>query len=1511
MNPRARKPNGRANQRLLALVGVALLGLAILAIVFLRGYLRPSSHGQRPPRSATAPPGTTRSKSSAPTTGSSVLARRALAMADEQAAGAGARLFPLRVVWADSGEGVAATSVTAILYENGEQTIGDTVCADAAGSAAVSLPAGARVVALEPHHPFVAFVSQQVITPPATSALIRVQRGSAVFGRVVYEDGRPAAGARVRLPDGHEDRRPEATAAGDGVYELVGVGGAYAHIAASLGPFISEIDDDRPAFIKLAPGQRCGPHDLVLHRGLNLTGVVRSQETGKPIPGARVAVDERDPVTADAHGAYRAEGLPIKRIQLGAYTPDYADRQVLFQMIGGAAANTCDLALEPGGVVHVLVTDEKLAPIENARIGVKSGAASLAKRHKGLRTDAKGEAEVEGVSLSERFYITASARDYSRDKAPVFAPGARTANLVFVMEPFERPVERDTENPKERIAFAGRVTDASGAPIAGATVAWGHLRQPTGAREVKTDDAGEYRWEDSIDAAILTENVFRSHVLLATAKGYAPAWELGPKPGTPDHPRVVDFTLEQGHWIAGAVVDGRGDPVPGVQVIVALNPKNPQSNMFPVLKSCADVRTDGQGRFRIDDLPQTAISVTLKAKGWTDTKKDDMALDQETRIVMKDGGVIRGRVVEEESEAPVTAFTVKLAAVGGGVYKLEREELRFNSPEGRFTCYDLEWNRSYKVTVTADGFVPCAAKTMRADSQDQSTDIIFKASKGLPLAGTVLDAATKAPIQGAGISYNLSGAIQRVVTDKDGAFAFQEGTERGVIAVEASGYAGLTIQPDERSKYGTERSLRIELKRGGVIQGTVTHGGAPATLVEARAHLVDRGGEGSGDFESRDAILGANGGFRIGNLPAGNYILEVKGHDMPFDLLSKRPVVLAEGEEKTVDVECPIGEAVLSGRVLLDQAPFPEAVVVLRNFSDQDSLKAQVQTDSDGAYRIEKLPEGEYRVSATCAALSGERIGREDDFMVRGQTQHDFLLFQKHKVTATIVFDFESQDAEAPRVQSAILSLDRDAAAQEEAGAAAGGEIDDTAGCSQASDNELSFTGRFKGLYDLFLSCEIGQNRTRRIRVPDPVLLDNLAADQDLGEIRVSALPDGGLAGQVFDVSGTPIAGARVSLNSTDEEEGHVADAASDSDGYYEIPWLEAGEYLATVRKDIPLNDGRTRTASLTETVRVDGPTAHDFILLNMGKVVARFVLSPRNSDVSLADFASARIVSVDAAPQAQGRTPDPLQLDRECSSNIQDGQVVFDGRFLGEYVLSVEYKGPMNTWVRIPGTRSLDNVEADQDLGVIIIPPLGFVRVLTRIEQPIDTSRQGLGDGVIAAAPLRPAPEEAGGPSPAQLDGMTFDLKEDDQIVGPFAQGAYRLTVLTLTHKSDPAAADVIVTARQMPTVSFVLRPQGILLGRMELDGAREGDIPDRVILAGPDGVRTLIPDRSLDFEHMNLVDLQQMSDGEWFIFLDLPSGVYQLRIEADGYQPYVGEHVIKAGDPRSDPLEIHLKRQ
>jgi CBS domain-containing protein len=369
-------------------------------------------------------------------------------------------------------------------------------------------------------------------------------------------------------------------------------------------------------------------------------------------------------------------------------------------------------------------------------------------------TDAKGTYEFKGVPLCYCLKdVTASAKGYEAQTQAV-GVGAYTV-VDFALVPDDGGGDETTA------VLTGTVTDAdTGEPIEDARMT---LTYHDVSRKGLTDADGVYRFED-VPACFCLKNIS------ASKDGYIDqSKEVGVSGVT-----VVDFALmieelePDTGTIVGTVTDlNNGEPLEGVLI---------ELTYHDVLRTAY---TDADGRYSFDQVPECRCLKTVKA-----------SLEHfrpESQDVSVHGVTVADfALMIEEQEPPIGSLTgtVTDAATGepieGALVTLEYHDVSrtaVTDADGWFEFAEVDICRCMKALFASkDGYETWSE--MVAIDGDTVMDIALEPVDGPDdpntgtLKGTVTDAATGEPIEGATVTLEYHGIVRIATTDPEGQYAF-------------------------------------------------------------------------------------------------------------------------------------------------------------------------------------------------------------------------------------------------------------------------------------------------------------------------------------------------------------------------------------------------------------------------------------------------------------------------------------------------------------------------------------------------------------------------------------------------------------------------------------------------------------------------------------------------------------------------------------------------------------------
>lgn len=716
-------------------------------------------------------------------------------------------------------------------------------------------------------------------------------------GEVVGTDGGPAAGARVWAVSvrGVDLDRREAVAGADGRFAL--------EVGPGMWAVDARLDDQGPA--GSPPGATVGaidPAPVVVR--LAPAGRLRARlveaETGRPVAGGRLMLDNGLDPAADADGRIEVRGLTRHRYHEAVVVAPGRERlRVLFEMADGPITDL-EVAVPRGAKVVGRLLDPQGRPAAGASVRRVTSGNALAMRGLRVRADDRGRFEYDGFPADAALTLTAEAdgcRPASRPwlRAPV--DGTPLAVDFHLQPPAPGPATPAAAGRE----LAGVVLDPEGKPAA-ARVRWFDPRFG-GSAEGATDAAGRFRLGDTIDVAgTLTVIPDRPDLALATRSVAAGE-------------RTVRVALEVGHVARGVVRDADGATYPGV----ALLPRVVDDRQRTWALVDRRAITDEHGRFAIAGLPAGEVHAGFSGPGMTALPNHPLTLDAENVVTVAPAGEIVGRVVDGDGR-PVRNFRVLLRAPRDG--GPADRNLRFfagfggigltcTAEDGSFVVRNLDAGVAHRVTILAPGFGAATVNRVVARPRDRrgGADVaLFELGPPSVLDVEVRAADSGRPVPGARVAvvfgepsrddsnWSLNEtrwddlAFARAGADGLARFdplSFDEGT----ILVMAPGYA--------RQNFGWRdhaANLNARLQPESAVEGTVVD---RATGLPTPGAVVVIGSRWLGAVEvPLDQQTG--GRFRVGELAAGQYTLSVTTPG--GGVVHSEEVTLGVGERATRDV---------------------------------------------------------------------------------------------------------------------------------------------------------------------------------------------------------------------------------------------------------------------------------------------------------------------------------------------------------------------------------------------------------------------------------------------------------------------------------------------------------------------------------------------------------------------------------------------------------------------------------
>lgn len=824
----------------------------------------------------------------------------------------------------------------------------------AAGASAAEDPAEAMRIGME--------IGGKLMSDP--SALTKLQKVIQMASTGIEDDGKfPLAG--------------RATTDAKGAFRLDGLDPGRVELRVTAPRFQREKERAKVGDVAL---------EIAMEPAGRLVGEVRSE--GRPLPGATVKVRTRT-LVAGMDGRFSHDGARPPKEPVIASAPGHVGAGAWANVATEGDPEVVVLDLEPAATIRGRVTTRAGEPVAGASIDVARNVGGLMTMFlpQPAGSDALPGPAPSAKSGPDGTFVLEGVRAGTLDL------GCEKEGYLAARVERVKAVARETTDGIDFVlvresALEGRVTDASGAPVEGATVrvsipAEGLMKQAATLfggvfASGRTGADGRYRVGGATEGR-------RDVVVEAPGFLTQRSEETFPAEQT----LVRDYAMQPGAELSGIVLLPDGGPCPGATVRVqsaGAPPANPMVAMMGVGGATAAFVTDVEGRWKASGLQHGPHTVTASAPRYLDGTARDVA-DGATEVTLTLGAgvTLRGRVVAAETGAGVGGATVfrKGRTSGPGaapwMQGLAGDPSIVAGPDGSFEISGL-LPGPWELYARAKGYAESGRLKVSGAAGETVSDLSLALAPGSSLSGRVLRKGAGTPIEGALVyvplgkgpmaSMNASDLTEgepsapadseSAKTGPDGSFVIA-GLTPGKVTLEAraQGLAPTTMS-------GTEvpgGPVVVEMSEGGAVEGVVY--AEDGRVHEGVTVMSQRGMMGQG---ARMSTTDREGRYRIERLAPGAYQVMVLDPESPMMVGGVASVTIRDGEVTKHDFGKPGAGRTVSGEVLRDGKPFPGATLVLLGGGSGMRL---AEADAAGRFRFQGVTPGDYSVAVQSETFGG------------------------------------------------------------------------------------------------------------------------------------------------------------------------------------------------------------------------------------------------------------------------------------------------------------------------------------------------------------------------------------------------------------------------------------------------------------------------------------------------------------------------------------------------------------
>jgi protocatechuate 3,4-dioxygenase beta subunit len=757
---------------------------------------------------------------------------------------------------------------------------------------------------------------------------------------------------------------------------------------------------------EVAARRTADPPDPAGH--LLLEGQVLGEDD-QPVGGAAVWISTVPPrsATSEADGGFRFDRLLPREYALSARHDGAIGGPVMVAM--GPGAEPVVIRLREGARLTVRVTA--------AADGTPVAGAAVELRELGKPTamsDDRGIATFTGLGAGWSV-VTARATGFAPagTATAIGGPGSQQEVSLAL---------------RRGAALSGRVVDEAGAPIAGAYVT---------LRDASTS------WALGGDATTAGDDGAFAFPVVAAGSYTLAARDGEHAPGTSEiltvdgvSPRTgVTIVLTAGGVLRGRVIDRQRQPAPFAAVAVAPQGGDGAAGAWMGFEGGARrVTADEAGRFEMKGLPRGRARARAEndvaASAITDVDLTSQAVIEELELMLDVEGTIAGTVVdaagEPVAEAQVSAMTDLFSAEGAG----QLEDFVFagftgtsTDGGGAFRIRGLP-EGAYRLRASRSGGIGLgmfASEGTLARTGDTDVRIVLPAPGGLE--GRIAFADGTVPAHAL-----VAVGVLPATPTRDGAFAVHDlPPGRYDVRIRGDQLAAL-VRRDVIVTAGAVTDLgTLTVKRGRTVSGRVVDpAGRPVAgaRVLAGERLFSEGAGGGNlvleeQLGLRHTTSGPDGSFTVVGAPEKGGAVMAEHPEMGrSDALPFPP-----GEQPVTGLGLPLrGFGSITGKVTMEGEAVP-SVQVMASARGSAGHVVVVATGRDGTFVIDKIPEGEHRVSANRMHNFQLRSASMDVRVTAGQRARADLVIPIGEVTLTV----EIKGKDGARIDAAQIFLFRGA----------------------------------------------------------------------------------------------------------------------------------------------------------------------------------------------------------------------------------------------------------------------------------------------------------------------------------------------------------------------------------------------------------------------------------------------------------------------------------------------------
>lgn len=366
--------------------------------------------------------------------------------------------------------------------------------------------------------------------------------------------------------------------------------------------------------------------------------------------------------------------------------------------------------------------------------------------------------------------------------------------------------------------------------------------------------------------------------------------------------------------------------------------------------------TDPNGEYSINDIQPGSYDLDASAAGYeavsVEVKLQNNSTTKVDLSLVPGGGSISGTVTDAVSSSPISGATIQIFQ-GSTLIAIETTNV-----SGNYSSPQLAPG-TYTLVATATGYRDQAVGAMVEAGNITIVDFSLSTLPGA-IAGTVTDAVTTNPIQGATVTaYSGSIAIASADTDASGNYTLPNlAPGEYTLVVLANNYQDQTAGAIVVAGATTTVNFALDPSPG-TIAGTVTRSDTGMTLSGATIRIFQQ------SILIGSTLTDINGAYSFSDLAPGNYIVFVNKTGFQAQFIG---AIVSANSTTTVNFVLDPNPGTIAGKVSDANTGNPIRGALVEVL-DGPLLIASALTDPNGNYSIPDLQPNTYTVLASASGF--------------------------------------------------------------------------------------------------------------------------------------------------------------------------------------------------------------------------------------------------------------------------------------------------------------------------------------------------------------------------------------------------------------------------------------------------------------------------------------------------------------------------------------------------------------